>query len=159
MKPMKQQCYLYNVWFTWVGIPALAILMGFYAGWWAAPFILGAGIFAQIVYVRVFPKVSRYLGYGSVEDTGIEPPKEPRPVSKVTLYTANVCPFCPIIKQRLAELQRTFGFELSEIDVSFQPGLVKQKGIKSVPVVETEGRLWVGNATTAELVSFLTNTR
>jgi hypothetical protein len=75
------------------------------------------------------------------------------------LYTANVCPFCPIIKQRLVELQRTFGFELSEVDISFHPGLVKQKGIKSVPAVETDGRLWIGNATTAQLVSFLTNAK
>jgi hypothetical protein len=159
MKPMKQQCYLYNVWFTWLGIPVLAILMGLLSGWWAIPFILIVGIFAQIVYMRVFPKISRVLGYGSVEDVDGELPKQSPAVSIVTLYTANVCPFCPIIIQRLVELQRTFGFELSEVDISFHPGLVKQKGIKSVPVVETDGRLWIGNATTAQLVSFLTNAK
>ncbi len=157
MEPMKQQCYLYNVWFTWLGIPALAILMGIYAGWWASPFVLLAGAFAQIAYVRIFPKVSKYLGYGSVDDIAPESPKGSHTVSKVTLYTANVCPFCPVVRRRLVELQRTMGFDLSEVDVTFQSGIIRQKGIRSVPVVEADGRLWVGNATTAQLVSFLTN--
>jgi hypothetical protein len=43
MDPMKQQCYLINVWFTWLGIPALAIAMGFFVGWWASLFIVAAG--------------------------------------------------------------------------------------------------------------------
>jgi len=157
MEPMKQQCYLYNVWFTWLGIPTMAILMGLFAGWWAAPLILLVGAFAQIIYIRLFPKVSRLLGYGSVEDVGAEAPKQSVAVSKVMLYTANVCPFCPIVRQRLVDLQRTLGFELSEVDVTFQPGLMREKGIRSVPVIETEGRLWIGNATTAQLVSFLTS--
>jgi glutaredoxin len=158
MKPMKQQCYLYNVWFTWLGIPAIAILMGLVAGLWAFLFILLVGVFAQIAYIRVFPKVSRWIGYGTVEDVAAESPKQPVTVPKVTLYTANVCPFCPIVRQRLVQLQHTLGFELSEVDVTFQPGLIRDKGIRSVPVVETEGRLWIGNATSAQLVSFLTNT-
>jgi hypothetical protein len=57
-QPMKQQCHLYNVWFTWLGIPAIAILMGVVAGWWAAPFILLVGGLAQVLYVRAFPKAS-----------------------------------------------------------------------------------------------------
>jgi glutaredoxin len=73
------------------------------------------------------------------------------------LYTANVCPFCPIVRQRLAALQHTLDFELSEVDVTFQQALIKQKGIRSVPVIEADGRRWIGNATTAELVSFLTS--
>lgn len=159
MKPMKQQCYLYNVWFTWLGIPAIAVLMGIVAGWWAVPFILLVGVFAQIIYIRVFPKVSRWIGYGSVQDVPAVPPKQTPAVSKVTLYTANVCPFCPIVRQRLTDLQRDLGFDLSEVDVTFQPGLIREKGIRSVPVLETEGRLWIGNATTAQLISFLTNTK
>lgn len=158
MKPMKQQCYLINVWFTWLGIPALAIAMGLLVSWWAAPFIIVTGVFAQIAYIRIFPKISRWLGYGTVEDVTVEPPVQPVGASKVTLYTANVCPFCPIVKQRLGELQGKLGFELSEVDVTFQPGLLKKKGIRSVPVVEKDGRLWIGNATTAELVSFLMKT-
>jgi len=158
MKAMKQQCYLLNVWFTWLALPAIAILMGVLVDWWAFLLILLVGVSAQITYIRVFPKVSRLLGYGSVEDVAVEPPKHSVTVSKVTLYTANVCPFCPIVRQRLLELQRNLGFELSEVDVSFHLGLIREKGIRSVPVIETDGRLWIGNATTAQLVSFLTNT-
>ncbi len=156
MKPMEQQCYLYNVWFTWLGIPAMAVAMGIFVGWWASPFILVAGVFAQIAYIRIFPKISRWLGYGTVEDVNVDLPKQAAAVSQVTLYTANVCPFCPIVRQRLGELQGKLGFELSEVDVTFQSGLLKEKGIRSVPVIEKDGRLWIGNATTAELVSFLT---
>jgi glutaredoxin len=158
MQPMKQQCYLFNVWATWLGLPALAILMGIIAGWWATLIVLLAGVFAQVLYVRIFPKVSRWLGYGSVDDVAPLRPEESRSAAKVTLYTANVCPFCPIVRERLVELQRTMGFELSEIDITFQPRLINEKGIRSVPVVETEGRFWIGNATSAQLASFLTNT-
>ena len=158
MKPMKQQCYLVNVWATWLLLPALAIGMGLYVGWVAGIVVLLVGVFAQIYYIKIFPRVSRLLGYGSVEDMAAEPTKQTRTASKVTLYTANLCPFCPIIRQRLVELQRTMGFELSEIDITFQPGLMRQKGVRSVPVIETEGRLWIGNATSAQLASFLTNT-
>ena len=159
MEPMKQQCYLYNVWLTWLGIPAIAILMGIFAGWWAFLFILFVGIFAQVIYLRIFPKISRSLGYGSVEDVTVQPPRQSAAASKVTLYTANVCPFCPIVRRRLVELQHTLGFELSEVDVTFQPSLIREKGIRSVPVIEAEGRLWIGNATTAQLVSFLMNAK
>lgn len=158
MKPMKQQCYLINVWATWLLLPALAIGMGLYAGWVAGIIVLLVGVFAQIYYIKIFPRVSRLLGYGSVEDMAAAPPKQTRTASRVRLYTANVCPFCPIVRQRLLELQRTMGFELSEIDITFQPGLMRQKGVRSVPVVETDGRLWIGNATSVQLASFLTNT-
>lgn len=129
--------------------------MGVFSGWWASLFILAVGVLAQIIYIRVFPKISRSLGYGSVEDVPSEAHSPTIPVSKVALYTANVCPFCPIVRQRLVELQPTLRFELLEVDVTFQPGLTRDKGIRSVPVVETEGRLWFGNGTTAQLVSFL----
>jgi glutaredoxin len=119
----------------------------------------GGGVFAQIAYIRIFPQISQWLGYGTVNDVTVEPPRQHAGVSKVTLYTANVCPFCPIVRQRLADLEGKLGFELSEVDVTFQPGLPKEKGIRSVPVVETAGRLWIGNATTAQIVSFLTKTR
>ncbi len=157
MKTMKQQCYLFNVWGTWLGIPALAIVMGVLVGWWAAIFVLIVGVFAQIFYIKIFPKMSRLLGYGSVEDVAAEPVAETEKVSKVTLYTANVCPFCPIVKRRLIELQSKMGFELADVDITFQPGVIREKGFKSVPVVEVEGRYWVGNATSAQLAAFLTN--
>jgi len=73
----------------------------------------------------------------------------------VTLYTANVCPFCPIIKRRLAELQRHNRFEIEEVDVTFRPEIIRAKGLRSVPVLEANGRLLVGNATSARIAEFL----
>ena len=156
MKPMKQQCYLVNVWSTWVLLPALAIGMGFFAGWLAGAVVLLAGVFAQLYYIKIFPKISRMLGYGTVEDVRAESSMQTRTGSKVTLYTASLCPFCPIVKQRLIELQSSLGFELLEVDVTFQPGLIREKGIRSVPVIEMDGRYWFGNATSAQLLAFLT---
>ncbi len=155
MNAMKQQCYLVNVWFTWLGLPLLAVLMGIDVGWWAGVFVLIAGVFAQILYIKTFPRVSRWLGYGSVEDQSAAAPAEAARVTKVTLYTANVCPFCPIVRQRLADLERTMGFVVEEVDVTFRPDLIKAKGFRSVPVIEADGRYWAGNATTAQLVHFL----
>lgn len=156
MEPMKQQCYLLNVWSTWLGLPALAIVMGVVAGWWAGVVVLLVGVFGQIYYIKIFPRVSRWLGYGSVEDVAAESARQTQTVSRVTLYTASVCPFCPIVERRLIELQRNLTFELVEVDITFQPGLIKEKGIRSVPVIEMDGRYWVGNATSAQLLAFLT---
>jgi glutaredoxin len=156
MKELKQQCFLWSVWLTWIGLPILALGMGIYRGWWAGVVVLLVGVFGQAYYVRVFPKISQAMGYGTVEDTPVQLPVQQKTAAHVTLYTANVCPFCPIVKRRLLELQRTAGFELSEVDVTFQPGLVKEKGFQSVPVIELDGRFWVGNATSAQLAAFIT---
>jgi glutaredoxin len=155
MNPMKQQCYLANVWVTWLGLPFLAIAMGIYVGWWAGVFVLICGVFAQIAYIRIFPSISRLLGYGSVEDERAGVRAEGKRPSEVTLYTANVCPFCPIVKQRLSELQKQMNFTMKEVDITFRPEIIKSKGLRSVPVIEAEGRYWVGNATSAQLVTFL----
>jgi glutaredoxin len=155
MKEMKQQCFLINVWLTWLGVPLLAIAMGIYQTWWVGIFVLIVGVFAQVLYIRIFPCVSRWLGYGSVEDVTAVSPPQGKGVAKVTLYTANVCPFCPIVRQRLAELQRAMGFTFEEVDVTFRPEIVRAKGFRSVPVIEVDGRYWVGNATSAQLVAFL----
>jgi glutaredoxin len=156
MEPMKQQCYLVNVWSTWVLLPVFSIGMGFYAGWLAGVVVILAGVFAQIYYIKIFPRMSRALGYGTVEDVPVDSSLQTRGVSRVTLYTASVCPFCPIVKRRLVDLQRNLGFELHEVDITFQPGLIREKGIRSVPVIEIDGRYWFGNATSAQLLAFLT---
>lgn len=153
---MKQECNLGMVWLTWLGLPALAIVMGVIQGWWAAVFILFVGVFAQVIYIKVFPRISRWLGYGSVDDVAIEPTQKIKTSSIVTLYTANVCPFCPIVKQRLNELQSNLGFKLNEVDITFKPNLIKEKGFRAVPVIEVDGEYWVENATSAQLFSFLT---
>jgi glutaredoxin len=87
------------------------------------------------LYVSAFPSISRLLGYGSVAAVG--------------------CPFCPIVRHRLHALREALGFELEEIDVTLRPGLLVAKGIRAVPVVEVGGHTHVGNATTAELESFI----
>jgi len=60
------------VWLTWLGLPALAIGMGAIQGWWAFVFILIVGVFGQVFYIKIFPRISKWLGYGSVEDVVIE---------------------------------------------------------------------------------------
>ena len=77
------------------------------------------------------------------------------PLPKVTLYTANVCPFCPIVRRRLADLRRMGPFEVEEIDVTFRPEIIRAKRLRSVPVLEANGRLLAGNATSAQIVEFL----
>jgi glutaredoxin len=73
----------------------------------------------------------------------------------VVLYTANVCPFCPIVRRRLTELQRRMGFELEEVDVTFRLELIRAKGLRSVPVVEADGRTLIGNATSEALAALV----
>ena len=156
---MEQRCHLAAVWLTWIGLPLLAIVVGVRLGWAPAGAVLLVGIVGQVLYVRWFPHVSRWLGYGSVADVAARtaPALEGR-LPRVTLYTASVCPFCPIVKRRLAELQRQSGFEVEEVDVTFRPDVVRAKGLRSVPVVEANGRLLVGNATSAQLAAFLGGT-
>src|SRR3990172_11123005 len=137
---MKQECNLVMVWLTWLGLPALAIGMGVKQGWWASVFILIVGVFGQVFYIKLFPRISKWLGYGSVEDVAILPTQKTKISSTVTLYTANVCPFCPIVKQRLIALQSNLEFKLHEVDITFRPNPIKEKGFRSVPVIEMDGK-------------------
>lgn len=156
MKQMKQQCFLWSVWLTWLGLPVLAVAMGILQSWWSAAFVLLVGVFGQVLYLRIFPKVSGLLGYGSVGNIVGEPPVQTKAISKVIIYTASVCPFCPILKRRLVELQSNLDFKFEEVDITFRPDLIKEKGFRSVPVIEVDGRFWFGNATSAQLAAFLT---
>jgi glutaredoxin len=152
---MEQRCHLSAVWLTWLGLPLLALAFGLRVGLAAGLAVSVVGIVGQVVYVRWFPHLSRWMGYGSVADTSPASAPVPTPWPLVTLYTANVCPFCPIIRRRLAELQRQRGLEINEVDVTFRPDIIRAKGLRSVPVLEADGRLLVGNATSAQIVEFL----
>ena len=154
-KDMKQECRLWSVWMTWVAIPGIAVLLGLIQGWTAGAIVLVVGVVAEMAYVRWFPRVSRWVGYGSVDDVPANASVGPGALPRVTLYTAIGCPFCPIIRQRLEELAHDLGFEMEEKDVTFRPRLLAAKGIRSVPVVETGGRYLVGNATSEKLLAFL----
>jgi len=110
-------------------------------------------VFFLWLYVRYFPSLSRFMGYGSVAD---QPAKDVQPTKgKVTLYTGVGCPFCPLLKRRLAGLQAKMGFELIEIDVTLRPDLLIPKGIRALPVVEVGEAHWVGNATSEQLAVFI----
>ena len=153
---MEQRCYLWAVWLTWLGLPLLAVVAGLRIGWLAAGFVLLVGVVGQGLYIRWFPSISRWVGYGSVADvpaTSALALAGPSP--RVILYTANVCPFCPIVKRRLTDLQQRMGFTLEELDVTFRPEIIRAKGLRSVPVVEVNGRLLVGNATSEQLAALL----
>ncbi len=143
------------VWLTWLGLPLLAAVVGVRLGAAAGLVVLAAGVIGQLLYVRWFPHMSRAMGYGSVTDTPAAAAPTGGTVPDVTFYTANVCPFCPIIRRRLEELQRQSRFQLREIDVTFRPDIVRAKGLRSVPVLEANGQFLVGNATSAQIAGFL----
>jgi glutaredoxin len=152
---MEQRCHLAMVWLTWLGLPLLAVVVGLRAGLVAALFVFALGVLAQVLYVRWFPRISGWMGYGSVQDTPAGGTPVDAPLPNVTLYTANVCPFCPIVRRRLADLQRHAPFAVEEVDVTFHPEVIRAKRLRSVPVLEANGRLLVGNATSAQLLAFL----
>lgn len=155
---MEQRCPLVNVWLTWVGVPLLALVIGWRTHWLAGLLTLAAGVTFQVLYVRSFPRLSRMLGYGSVDDVA---PTAAPPVGtarQVILYTASACPFCPIVRQRLLALRQQLGFDLTEMDVTFRPDVVRAKGLTSVPVIEANGQMLVGNATSLQLVALLSGT-
>ena len=152
---MKQQCSLWMVWMTWLGVPTMAVLVGLRLGVASALVVVAVGIVGQWLYVRWFPKMSMWMGYGSVADAAASVTAPAAHLPKVTLYTANVCPFCPIIKQRLAALQQQMRFDVEEVDVTFRPEIVRAKGLRSVPAMEANGQLLVGNSTSAQIVEFL----
>src|SRR5512147_3040950 len=141
---MEQRCQLAAVWLTWLGLPLLAVVIAIRLGVVAALAALAVAIAGQVLYLSWFPYISRWMGYGSVDDTPADPRQLAAHLPRVTLYTANVCPFCPIVKRRLAELQRHSRFEVVEVDVTFRPEIIRAKGLRSVPVLEADGRLLVG---------------
>jgi glutaredoxin len=148
-----QRCYMVNVYGSWLLLAAVFVYVLWWSGPLAAIFVGAVGAAGLWLYVRAFPSISSVLGYGSVAD--VKGPARGTVARTVTLYTAVGCPFCPIVRHRLHALREALGFELEEIDVTLRPGLLVAKGIRAVPVVEVGGHTHVGNATTAELESFI----
>jgi glutaredoxin len=146
---MKQRCPMIFIYFSWlvflVGLVFLLVLQGILIMIvWLLWFPL-----VMWMYIKFFPRLSRYLGYGSVQDEMGEPMG--KSVEKVTLYTALGCPFCPLVERRLLALQKELGFTLEKIDVTAKPGLLMKKKIQAVPVVEIGDHVLVGHATTKQL--------
>jgi glutaredoxin len=162
-KAMKPQCYmamLYLNWVVYLGVIAWAGLTGRY--FFSLAWALGFPAF-MLAYMAIFPRFSRVLGYGSVEDhsaavsggAGEGGSSQP----EVTLYKAVGCPFCPIVERRLDELEAQGGFTLRTIDVTLRPGTLAAKGIKAVPVVEAGGQRLTGNATSQQLAALVEGAR
>jgi glutaredoxin len=104
-------------------------------------------------YMRVFPRLAPFLGYGRVDDNEVE--SVPSSRKTVTMYSSLGCPFCPLVEKRLRELEKAMGFEFRHVDVTLKPELVRAKHIRAVPVVEVDDRRVVGHATTAELARII----
>lgn len=152
-KLMPQECPLVFLYVTWalypIGLVYFVIrgdLLG--AGAWLLAFPL-----ALWGYIRVFPRISGLLGYGRVDD--VEAPPHAPTGATVTMYASATCPFCPIVEKRLRALQEEMGFDLRHVDVSLKPKLAREKGIRSVPVVEVGERRLVGHATSRELAELI----
>ena len=104
-------------------------------------------------YLRFFPHISKWRGYGRVDD------KLPASVKKarveVNFFSLLGCPFCPIVERRLKTLQKEMDFTLTTIDLTLKPQLSAAREIRSVPVVEMGKDRLVGNATTEQLAQLI----
>jgi glutaredoxin len=150
---MKQQCHITFVYLSLimlVGGLVLFLVRGDFLQ--AASWIIFVPFFLWL-YVRYFPLISRYVGYGSVED---QPAVQTTKVAaNVTLYTGLGCPFCPLVKKRLKDLQARMGFDLREVDVTLKPDVLISRGIRALPVVEVAEKRLVGNATSEQLAKLI----
>jgi glutaredoxin len=150
---MKQQCYMAVIYLNWLVLAGgllYCVIKGHYG--FALLWLLLIPL-AMWVYIRVFPSISSLMGYGRIDD---QPAQNPGHVpARVTLYTALGCPFCPVVKRRLMALRETMQFSLEEIDVTLKPGVLMDKGIRAVPVVEAGERRLAGNATSEQLAELI----
>jgi glutaredoxin len=150
---MKQQCYIgfiYLSWVIYIGGLAFFVIQGHYL--FAVFWLIWLPV-VQWAYIRGFPRISQYLGYGRVDDQHAG--TVDRAPVKISLYTALGCPFCPLVEKRLESLQKQMGFELEKVDVTLRPELLSQKGIRAVPVIEMGDQYLTGHATTKQLADFI----
>ncbi|HZP97358.1 MAG TPA: hypothetical protein VFC31_13645 [Candidatus Limnocylindria bacterium] len=148
-----QRCYLSNVYASYAALGAIAGFMWWAQGPVAALFVAMVGGVALYAYVAAFPSLSRFLGYGSVDDRASVTAL--RAAAVVRLSTAVGCPFCPIVRRRLKALQTRLGFRLEEIDITLRPDTLLKRGIRAVPVVEVGERVRIGHATSDELTALI----
>jgi glutaredoxin len=151
MQAMKQQCHLAMIYFSWAIYAGGLAFLAWRSSWMLGLIWLFLVPAVEWLYIRKFPSLSSALGYGNVNDQAALA-VVPSPV-KVTLYTALGCPFCPLIEERLEALRSRAGFTLEKIDVTLRPNLLASKGIRTVPVVEVDGRFLTGLVSTADLAA------
>lgn len=149
---LKQECPLAFVVLAWSMYIAGAGLLLILRQWLLAAAWIVVAPTTMWAYIRCFPAIAPWMGYGRVDDV---PAVATLSAATVTLYTALGCPFCPIVQRRLRELQTTMRFDLREVDVTTRPDILTRKGIWSVPVVEVGERRLVGHATTERLAHFI----
>jgi glutaredoxin len=150
---MKQQCYLAAIYLNWILLGAGVAYLAHRGLYVAAVLWIVLLPLAMWVYIRVFPTISQAMGYGKVDDRPAQH-FEQAP-TRVTLYTALGCPFCPVVKGRLTALREKMNFSLEEVDITLRPGILVAKGIRAVPVVEVGDRRLDGNATSAQLADLI----
>ncbi len=151
---MKQQCHISFVYGSWLVLACGMVYYLVHGNYiQAVVWLFFVALFLWL-YVRYFPSLSRYMGYGSVDDVAATH-TAPAAAVNVTLYTGVGCPFCPIIKHRLLDLKSRMAFELKEVDVTFRPELLISKGIRALPVIEIGDAMRVGNGTSQELAQFI----
>jgi glutaredoxin len=145
----QQQCSVFGLVFSWIVYLAGLIFLGYERHWVGGLLWLVLVPIVRLALFGYFPNISRFLGYGRVDD------ELPAHVIKtrvaVTIYSFFSCPFCPIVLHRLEALQKDMDFSLEKIDVTFKPEILMRKHILTVPVVEVGSNRLVGNATTEEL--------
>jgi glutaredoxin len=146
---VKQECPIVNIYVNWVLYLGVLGFVIHRRDWVFAAVWVVAAPAAVWLYVRNFPKISHLIGYGKIEDKPAA--ASATAATKVRLYTALGCPFCPVVEQRLRALETKMGFTLEKVDVTLKPELLSSKGIRSVPVVEVAEWRLVGNATTEQL--------
>jgi glutaredoxin len=149
----KQQCNVLGLVLLWFAYLAGLIYFTYERDWIAAALFFVLVPCVRWALFHFFPSISRFLGYGRVDDQSTERTNAAHVA--VTFYSFFSCPFCPIVLRRLEALQQVMDFTLEKIDVTLKPQILLSKGIRSVPVVEVGDRRLVGNLTTAQLADFI----
>jgi hypothetical protein len=147
----QQQCSVPNLVFSWLIYLAGFAYMGYERHWAGGLFWLVLVPCVRLALYKGFPNISRFLGYGRVDDQLPASANVSNSHVAVSFYSFFSCPFCPIVLQRLEALQKQMGFTLEKIDVTLKPQILMSKGILTVPVVEVGKNRLVGNATTEQL--------
>jgi len=149
----KQECSVSGLIFSWLGYLAGIAVFASNRNWSGGLAWLILVPFVRWLLFRYFPSLSRFFGYGRVDDripTNVRPTRV-----AVKFYSFFSSPFCPIVLKRLEALQQRMDFTLERVDASLKPQILTSKGIRSVPVVEVGDRRLVGNATTEQLARFI----
>lgn len=153
----KQQCNVIGLILSWAAYLAGLGFMAYERHWAGGLAWLVVVPCVRWVLFHYFSSLSRFLGYGRVDDT--LPATVSRARVAVTFYSFFSCPFCPIVWQRLEALQKEMDFTLEKIDVTLKPQILLSKGISTVPVVEVgtgaKKNQLVGSATTEQLAALI----